>query len=445
MTPRMEENMTTLLRTAADFDALPEETLIVAIQVPNSRPGFDTHRVRTFWKKYGRGFVQLDPGDRDNGEKNEPGRFLENFLKGFGNTRALPGVAVVLDAGDQITAASVTDLATGSLVQVPGQHYPHLYLGDDSWDYLDPGDPYDGEYGTNTANLISGEVTIQVLYRPGDEVLAGFAPHADTTEPDDEITSGAETTATLLRTEADFAAVPDDTFVLTIEVVFPDVPHGRARTLWYKSSDFVMLDPDNRDGEESKPAGYLESSLIRFGAANTIPGIGIHLVEGNLVDPSAIDELPIGSIILLDGWNYPHTHSGNGQWQYMDFSDAFESEYPTATANLVTGEEKIHLLYLPGDEERAGFDPAGKTSPAASEHSVQHGAHETSGTVEPAEPDTDAMSPCAQAYLQEYGHLPKGRTEQAQYSAFRVGYERGERRGAARAYADVSKYVLGRS
>jgi hypothetical protein len=42
---------------------------------------------------------------------------------------------------------------------------------------------------------------------------------------------------------------------------------------------------------------------------------------------------------------------------------------------------------------------------------------------------TGDVSPCARAYLVEYGNLPKNRAEQDRYSAFRFGYEAGLARG----------------
>ena len=249
------------------------------------------------------------------------------------------------------------------------------------------------------------------------------------------------TAHTLLRTEADFDAVPDDAFVLTIEVINPDVPHGRARTLWHKYSQFVMLDPSDRsDGEESKSSGYLESKLIRFGARNTIPGVGLLLPEGDLIDPADVSELPIGSIVLVDSCEMPHTYNGGGNWTYMDPSDVYDGDYPTTTENLISGEQVIHVLYRPGDEEREGFDPTGETT-ATKNDAAPTRVRAPEDIVEPRDPDIDRMSPCAQAYVAEYGHLPKGRAEQDRYNAFRFGYERGFTSGRRQAYAEVAKYA----
>lgn len=175
--------MTALLRTSADFDTVPDGATIAAVEVPD--PGFmESWRRVTFWRKYGREFVQLDPGDRMDGEESKPSGYLENFLRGFGSRTAAPGVALVLGEGDQIAATSVGDLASGSLIQVPGQEYPHIALGAGRWEYLDPADPDDGEYDILTGNLISGETTVQVLYRRGDEVTAGFV--LDVSAPETE-------------------------------------------------------------------------------------------------------------------------------------------------------------------------------------------------------------------------------------------------------------------
>lgn len=175
--------MTALLRTAADFDTLPDETTIVAIEVP-AVDFMPTHRRRTLWRKYGREFVHLDPGDRNNGEESKSGGYLENFLLGFGSRNSAPGIAFVLGDGDQISSASVEQLPAGTVIQLDGEDFPHLALGSGRWEYLDPADVYDGDYDVETANLVSGEVTVQVLYRPGDEVTAGFDPTAASPEPE---------------------------------------------------------------------------------------------------------------------------------------------------------------------------------------------------------------------------------------------------------------------
>lgn len=438
--------MTMLLRTAADFDALPDRSLIVAVQVPNSRTMLANHRLRTVWQKYGQGFVKLDPADRNNGEESHPSLYLENLLKSFGSHHAVPGVAVLLDGGDQIAADSADDLATRSIVIVAGDEYPHLHHGGGKWEYLDPNDPAADNY-ISTETLTSEVVTIQVLYRPGDDVLAGFDPFPSEDELSEEVEAQAPAQR-LLRTEADFAAVPDDAFVLTIEVIFPDVPHGRARTLWHKFSDFVKLDPSDRgDGDESKPAGYLAATLTRFGAANTIPGVGVLLPEGDLIAPDQVAGLPIGSIVLVDSCEMPHTYAGNGNWTFMDPSDVYDGDYPTTTENLISGENIIHVLYRPGDEERLGFDPNGEaTTEPAGPLSVAEVVERAIGrTVTPPEHDIDAMSPCAQAYIAEYGSLPKGRAEQDRYGVFRFGYERGNSDGHKRAYADIANYARART
>ncbi|RKT33654.1 hypothetical protein DEU34_2257 [Microbacterium sp. AG1240] len=42
---------------------------------------------------------------------------------------------------------------------------------------------------------------------------------------------------------------------------------------------------------------------------------------------------------------------------------------------------------------------------------------------------TENLSPCARAYLAEYGSLPTDRAEQDRYGAFRFGFEAGLARG----------------
>ena len=65
--------------------------------------------------------------------------------------------------------------------------------------------------------------------------------------------------------------------------------------------------------------------------------------------------------------------------------------------------------------------------------------------VEPREYDIDKMSLCAQEYVAEYGKLPTTRDEQAQYSAFRFGFERGQKQGRRVAYDDIAHLAQTRS
>ena len=86
--------MTTLLRTAADFDSVPDEALVITIEVV--LPEVPHARNRKVWQKFGREFVLLDPGDRDNGEQTKSSGYLENMLTGFGSKRNVPGVGLLL-------------------------------------------------------------------------------------------------------------------------------------------------------------------------------------------------------------------------------------------------------------------------------------------------------------------------------------------------------------
>ena len=238
--------------------------------------------------------------------------------------------------------------------------------------------------------------------------------------------------STLLHTADDFDALPDGSLVLTIEIVFPNSVHGRRRTLWQKfGKEWVQLDPsDRQNGEESKPSGYLENLLTGFGNKRTVPGVGLLLGEGENVNPDLDTELPVGSVVKLDGEPFPFTYAGSGKWDYMDPADPYDGEYPTTTANLISGETVIHVLYRPGDEEHAGFTPVFRAEAPA---------------PKTPELNVDAMSDCAQAYVAEYGSLPANRAEQDRYSAFRFGFEHGQKNGSAAAYRDIAKYASERA
>lgn len=252
---------------------------------------------------------------------------------------------------------------------------------------------------------------------------------------------------TLLRTAADFDDVPEDALVVTIEIVLPEVPHGRNRRIWRKyGRQFVELDPSDRsDGEETKQSGYLENLLTGFGSKRTVPGVGLLLDGGDSIATESAADLPQGSIIQLPSEDHPHMYSGGDRWQYMDPGDVYDGDYPATTANIISGETTIQVLYRPGDEDLAGFTIEPSPHELAASAVPNTGEREPGDIVEPCEYDIDKMSPCAQAYVVEYGSLPKDRAEQDRYNAFRFGYERGERRGEARAYAEIAAYAKGRS
>ncbi|SDH41294.1 hypothetical protein [Microbacterium sp. 77mftsu3.1] len=168
-------------------------------------------------------------------------------------------------------------------------------------------------------------------------------------------------TVTLLRTEADFAAVPDDALVLTIEVTRPEVSHGRRRKLWMKfGREYALMDPTDRDnGEETKHPGYLENLLTGFGRRNVTPGIGILLDAEELIAPGDAAGLPVGAVVKVASEEYPFQYNGGGNWTYLDSADPYDGEFPTSTENLISNEQVVSVLYRPGDEEKAGFDPNG--------------------------------------------------------------------------------------
>lgn len=48
------------------------------------------------------------------------------------------------------------------------------------------------------------------------------------------------------------------------------------------------------------------------------------------------------------------------------------------------------------------------------------------------------VTECAQAYLAEYGQMPRSRDEQDRYSAFRFGFEAGRKSGLRSAYITIA-------
>lgn len=171
--------MTQLARTAEDFDTLPDGAFIIAIErLFHDRPD----RVnRTLWFKFGRGWVTMDPTDRNDGEGIESGGYLANLLTGFGRRDCPAGVAVVLGAGEPIGFDVVGDLPVHSVIRV-GDDDVFVYNGENAWTLMDSSDPYDGRYGTPTASLNAYGSTCVVLYRPGDEGAPDPLPEVVVTE-----------------------------------------------------------------------------------------------------------------------------------------------------------------------------------------------------------------------------------------------------------------------
>ena len=159
-----------LVRTAAEFDALPDDTVLIAVEVVD--PNIPHWRRRTLWQKFGREWVNLDPSDRDNGESTKPGGYLANLLTGFGSPRIIPGVALVLEGGDEIAHASLDQLAPGAVIVVTRQgHLDLLFTADGGGKYteMDPADPFDGEFPFDADQVRAFGGELRVLYRPGDE------------------------------------------------------------------------------------------------------------------------------------------------------------------------------------------------------------------------------------------------------------------------------------
>ncbi|WP_374974657.1 hypothetical protein ACEYYH_12180 [Microbacterium trichothecenolyticum] len=159
-----------LVRTDVEFDALPDDTVLTAIEIID--PTIPHWRRRTIWRKFGREWVNLDPSDRDNGATTKPGGYLANLLTGFGRRGTTPGVALVLGDGDEIAHTSLDQLARGAVIAITRQgKLDTLFTADGGGKFteMDPADPFDGEFPftANQVHAFGGD--LRVLYRPGDE------------------------------------------------------------------------------------------------------------------------------------------------------------------------------------------------------------------------------------------------------------------------------------
>ena len=163
--------MTAIVRTVPEFDALPTGTLIVAVEYRTAGP--HVFAIRSLWQNVGRGWVNLDPSDPDDGETAQPAVFLQNLLTGFDSHGVTHGVARVLGAGRDITEADAAQLAIGSYVATgdgPWTSDVFRHEGDGRWTLMDPTDPDNGDIPYTTAQMGSyNGGRLRLLYTPGDE------------------------------------------------------------------------------------------------------------------------------------------------------------------------------------------------------------------------------------------------------------------------------------
>lgn len=124
----MTDQLKTIVRTAAEFDALPDDSLAIAIAID---PGIAHWRRPSLRRKFGRKLVNLDPADRDNGERTQPGGYLANLLTGFGRRDITPGLALVLGEGETVDSTSLEQLDRGAVISVNSIGQP-IYFTHDS-------------------------------------------------------------------------------------------------------------------------------------------------------------------------------------------------------------------------------------------------------------------------------------------------------------------------
>jgi len=164
---------------------------------------------------------------------------------------------------------------------------------------------------------------------------------------------------TAARTAADFDALPTGALILAIELRDAARRDYRVRTAWQKlGREWVNLDPtDRNNGEETKPAGYLENLLTGFGSRNAAPGVALVFGAGRTVDAFDAEKLPPRSLVCigeLDEWSAEvYHHEGGGRFTHMNPADPDDGDYPYTTAQMfaAAGEAGVHVLYTPGDED----------------------------------------------------------------------------------------------
>jgi hypothetical protein len=163
-----------IARTAEEFDALGDESLVLAIEIMD--PSISHWRSRTLWRRFGRDWYSLDPSDRSDGEEGQPSGYLANMLTGFGSKNRTPGLALVLEGGEEIPFAALDDLPPKSVISIDGrEEYIFTHDGAGRWTEMDPSDRDDGEFPALTAQLAVYGHAAHVLYRPGDEDAAEAA------------------------------------------------------------------------------------------------------------------------------------------------------------------------------------------------------------------------------------------------------------------------------
>ena len=158
-------------RTAEEFDALPDSTIVLNIQ--RSGAGDREHRIRTLFQKVSRHWLELDPTDQYDGEQTRPSGYLANHLTGFGSYSAIPGVALILNPLRELTVPEAAALPPRSII-LAGEagHWGaavFTHEGGGRWAHMDPSDRDNGDYTVPTEHLSVYGDPISLLYAPGDE------------------------------------------------------------------------------------------------------------------------------------------------------------------------------------------------------------------------------------------------------------------------------------
>lgn len=154
-----------LARTSAELAAIEDDALVVTVEVHDL--GTRQWRRRRIWRKCGRHFVDLDPTDIHDGAEGEPAEHLAALLTQYGRQGAVPGYAVVLDAGRPVIEEMLAHLPHGTFV-LAGEDDVFSFDGQ-RWTHMDPGDRDNGEYPVSTGYLRTFATDHRVIYTPGDE------------------------------------------------------------------------------------------------------------------------------------------------------------------------------------------------------------------------------------------------------------------------------------
>lgn len=163
----------------AELNPLPSSSIVLVVERTEYASG-RTHTFTSVWQRTLSGWLEMNPADRDNGERVEQAEFLFAKANHFG-APSHPEGSVLLLWNPEVT--DLPPLTPEDAEQVPAGGLVYVTYPDDAprvdaifrsegagkWVDLDPADPYDGDDTAATDWLYYCGGAASLIYLPGQE------------------------------------------------------------------------------------------------------------------------------------------------------------------------------------------------------------------------------------------------------------------------------------